>query len=179
MKSLASMKLERVVGLLRPSLLLLLLLVDCLIGGAADVEQKSKSKLVKSSSEPSSGGGGSTSTDTVYTFVPLASIVGLLFVGTCSVVILLAKVMYGSFGRYSTKHSHDLIVFRPPTKNEAIPGLWLNYVKSDVNKHNIAAAANSNFSIASLGTKKRKRFRKNPRTSNHIREIDHYKKRRE
>ncbi len=55
-----------------------------------------------------------------YTFVPIPTIAGMVFVGFWCLFILIAKIMYSSSDQYKINNRFDLVIFKPGIKKKSI-----------------------------------------------------------
>lgn len=84
-----------------------------------------------------------------YEFVPVSSIVGLVFVSTWFLFVIVAKITYSSTDQYKIANRFDLVIFKPATKNSLI-GPRRIYSNNNVNIQNINAAAASGLDLSFL-----------------------------
>jgi hypothetical protein len=84
-----------------------------------------------------------------YEFVPMATIIGFVFIAVCFTLLAVAKIMFASTDQYMMNNRYDLVIFKPPT-NKSVLGPRRVYSNTAVNAHNLAAAQACGFDISML-----------------------------
>lgn len=79
-----------------------------------------------------------------YTFTPMATIIGFVFIATTFSFLAIIKLFFASSDHYMTNNRFDLVIFKPP-KNKSTHGPRRIYGNKKVNTHNIRAAAACGF----------------------------------
>lgn len=88
--------------------------------------------------------------NTMYEFVPVASIVGFGVIGLCFFLLIVVKLMFASSNQYMLNNRYDLIIYKTQmAKNPMVQQIQLNSTSS-VNAHNLNAALASGFDMSML-----------------------------
>lgn len=87
-----------------------------------------------------------------YTFTPMVTIIGFIFIATTFSFLAIVKLFFASSDQYMTNNRFDLVIFKQP-KNKSVPGPRRNYGNKKANAHNIKVAAACGFDHKNISFK--------------------------
>jgi hypothetical protein len=84
-----------------------------------------------------------------YYFMPLASLVVVIFVGFFILALIIAKIFLNSSTENISDNRYDLIIFKKPNKN-SMPDPRRLLSSNNANQHNVNAAEAAGFDMSTL-----------------------------
>jgi hypothetical protein len=101
-----------------------------------------------------------------YDFKPISTIVGISFISICIATLAIVKIAFGTNNQYMVGNKYDLVIYKPPSKNNNNKFSNINNNVSSqpqVNLHNLNAAAAVGFDSILIEYFKNRSITKNTR----------------